>query len=75
MPNYKSVEYSVRWKKDSGWEWEVYAKHGGAAGIIQGHVTSHRIEDFQSDTWRELAVNSAHAAIDLMLSQNLSPEL
>ena len=69
MPYYRGVEYAIRWK--DGWEWEVYERPGNVPGFIRGLVDSHKIDDFKSDYWRNIAQSNAQTAIDMLLTRDL----
>lgn len=69
MPKYRRVEYAIRAK--DGWEWEVLSKPGPSGlGLVRGTVTS-TCENLADEEWRQLALDAAHAAIDLLIKKKV----
>jgi hypothetical protein len=67
MPKYRGVEYAIRPK--GGWEWEVFAR-SPAVGVVSGTLTSNS-QNLVDDAWRQLAVDAARAAIELLIKRGI----
>lgn len=69
MAEHRGVEYAIRWKI-YGWEWEVFAHSGDAAGLVHGTVVA-LSQNLAGDEWRQIAVAGVEATVDVLLKKQL----